>query len=98
MDRRTKEELGVTLAGLVALHEHHKTLRQERVLAGKERITDTGSWRFITWVMVGLLVYAAGVLVVAVVEAAWPWLLAVALAVVGALVARRVRRRRRAAP
>lgn len=92
-----KTEAGAVMAGLVALHEHNRTLRQERILAGKPKLTDTGSWRFITWVMVGLLMYAAGALVVAVVEAAWPWLLAAAL-VVGLLIVRRVRRRRRAAP
>ena len=90
MKRRTAEELGAVAAGLVGVHEHERTLRQERRLAGKPTFGDQlqGPLVLMTVLLVGAVVYG----VVVIVAAVWPWLLGLAALVVGWRLRRRWRR------
>lgn len=91
VSRRT--DAAAVVAGLVALHEHRQKLSQDRRLAGKPALADTGSWRFITWIMLGLTTWALLALIVAIVVAIWQWVLAAATGAAIALVVRARRRR-----
>jgi len=87
---RKAEAAGAVIAGLVALHEHDRTLRQERRLAGKPTLGDRVPFGVLAVVFTGLTIYGLVLLVVAI----WPWIIGVLALVVGWKVVRRYRRRR----
>ncbi len=90
MRRRT--ETGAVIAGLVAIHEHERTLKQERRLAGRPSFGDRVPLRRFALIVAGLTAYG----LVLVVIAAWPWLVALAVLVATGLIWRKRRHRRRA--
>jgi hypothetical protein len=94
MKRRTAEELGAVAAGLVALHEHERTLRQERRLAGKPSFGDGVPWGLMMLIFTGLTIYGLVLFVIAV----WPWLLTIAALAAAGLLWRRRRRSRALRP
>jgi Flp pilus assembly protein TadB len=93
MNHRKAEAAGAAIAGLVALHEHDRTLRQERRLAGKPSFGDRVPFGLLALIFAGLIVYSLVLLVVAV----WPWLLGIATAFITWRLVRRYRRRHRSA-
>ncbi len=90
MRERTAEAAGAAIAGLVALHEHELSLRQERRLAGRPSFSDRVPYGLVGLILVGLAIYGLALLVAAV----WPWLVALAVVTLGARVLVRRRRRR----
>jgi fatty acid desaturase len=89
MTRRKAEAVGAVIAGLVAVHEHSRTLKQERRLANRPNFGDRFPAGLLALILAGLCVYAAVLLVAAV----WPWLLGAAIIVLGWRVLRRRRMR-----
>jgi Flp pilus assembly protein TadB len=86
---RKAETLGAAIAGLVAIHEHDRTLRQERRLAGKPSFGDRVPSGLLVLIFTGLIAYGLVLLVIAI----WPWLLGIATAFIAWRLVRRYRRR-----
>jgi Flp pilus assembly protein TadB len=92
MTRRKAEAAGAVIAGLVAVHEHDRTLRQERRLPGKPSPGDQVPSGLLLLIFAGLFAYGPALFVGEV----WPWLLTIAaLAAAGLLLRRGTDRRRR---
>jgi len=87
---KRSQTLGAALVGLVALHEHDRTLRQERRLAGKPTLGDRVPFGLLAVIFEVLTIYGLALIVAAL----WPWLLSVVVLVVAWNIVRRWRRRR----